>query len=157
MGSSVFRKGIPEGGGNPKGKRRGGKTKLGFEFHERRRTFGWFLESKRLPARISWRSCVWEVLLALLISSSWRLDAILPSLLHPHEGIGNAVSFPLSIPFFGPVIRVYGSVGRREQTPGGYQRCHWDSYPRFAEHQTTGSGGGSRFSDKFGNSPNNRP
>jgi hypothetical protein len=53
-------------------KGRGGveKTKLGLEFQERRRTFGWFLESKRLPARISWRSCVWEVLLALLISSS---------------------------------------------------------------------------------------
>jgi len=70
LGSSVFRKGIPEGGGTPKEKGPGGKTKLGFEFHERRRTFGWFLESKRLPARISWRSCVWEVLLALLISSS---------------------------------------------------------------------------------------
>jgi hypothetical protein len=68
MGSSVLREGIPEGGGKPKEK--GRKTKLEFEFHERRRTFGWFLESKRLPAQISWRSCVWEVLLALLISSS---------------------------------------------------------------------------------------
>jgi len=70
MGSSVLREEIPEGGGKPKEKGRGRKTKLEFEFHERRRTFGWFLESKRLPAPISWRSCVWEVLLALLISSS---------------------------------------------------------------------------------------
>jgi hypothetical protein len=57
-----------------------------------------------------------------------------------------SLSLASSLPFFGPVIRVYGSAGRREQTPGGYNRCHWDSYPRFSEHQTTGSGGGSRFS-----------